>query len=206
MKKIILRLVFILTTSLCFGQKEYLDPTEDVKQYKGVLKEYYDNLFPKLHQGFSKKPYARYTSIPSFSDEYAFSIETVNNRHYIISNHFSENFWYAKRRNKVKLISHTTEIDNILYSKIGKLFQIITQQTKKPEKEKRGFDGTTFYFATTDITGQIKNGETWSPNDNTLLGRLVKVCDQLFSMNRDQKIDPTEILKEIEMLLEEFKK
>jgi hypothetical protein len=118
MKQTILILTFALTTLLCYGQKEHLEPAKDFKQYEGVLKEYYDNVFPKLYKGFSQTPYARYTSMPSFSKEYAFSVETIDGKHYIISNSFSENFWYAKKRNTVKLISNKTEIDNILYSKI----------------------------------------------------------------------------------------
>jgi len=206
MKQTILILIFALTTFLCFGQKEHLEPAKDLKQYKGVLKEYYDNVFPKLYKGFSQTPYARYTSMPSFSREYAFSVETIDDKYYIVSNRFSENFWYAKKRNRVKLISNKTEIDNVLYSKIGELFQILAEQTKKPENETMGLDGVTYYFATTDTSGQIKIGEIWSPNDNTLLDRLVKVCDKLFSIDNEKSITKADILKEIEKLIEEFKK
>lgn len=205
MKQTILILSFALTTFLCFGQKEHLEPAKDFKQYEGVLKEYYDNVFSKLYEGFSQTPYARYTSMPSFSKEYAISVETINNKHYIISNSFSENFWYAKKRNKVKLVSNKTEIDNDLYLKIGELFQILAEQTKKPENEIMGLDGVTYYFATTDTSGQIITGETWSPNDNTLLDRLVKVCDKLFSINNQKNITNTDISKEIKKLIEEFK-
>ncbi|PVD49290.1 hypothetical protein DC498_25795 [Terrimonas sp.] len=206
MKQTILILTFALTTLLCYGQKEHLEPAKDFKQYEGVLKEYYDNVFPKLYKGFSQTPYARYTSMPSFSKEYAFSVETIDGKHYIISNSFSENFWYAKKRNTVKLISNKTEIDNILYSKIGELFQILAEQTKIPEKETMGLDGVSYYFATTDTSGQIKTGETWSPNDNSLLDKLVNVCDKLFSQDSKKNIIKTDILNEIETLIEEFKK
>ena len=206
MKQNILLLSFTLIPFLCFAQKGYLEPAEDFTQSKGDLKEYYDNIFPKLYKGFSQKPYARYTSIPSFSEEYAFSVETTDNKYYIISNTFSENFWYAKKRNQVKLISHKTEIDPDLYLKIGDLFQILNQQTKKPEKEKRGFDGVMFYFSTIDRSGQVRTGETWSPGENTLLDRLVKVCHRLFSIDKEKNNSNADIVKEIEMLIEEFKK
>ncbi|REC62858.1 hypothetical protein DRF65_08530 [Chryseobacterium pennae] len=206
MKQRILILSFTLSTLLCFGQKGYLELSENFDKYKGSLREYYNDIFPKLYKDFSQQSYARYTSIPSFSEEYAFSVETIDNRYYIISNRFSENFWYAKKRNQVKLISHKTEIDSTLYLKIGNLFQILTQQMKTSEKEKRGFDGTMFYFATTDTTGQMKTGETWSPNDNTVLDRIVKVCNRLFSIDKEKNSSHSDIVKEIEKLIEEIKK
>ena len=49
MKQTILILIFALTTSLCFGQNEHLEPAKDFKQYKGDLKEYYDNVFLLLN-------------------------------------------------------------------------------------------------------------------------------------------------------------
>ena len=111
MRQIILTLAFILTTFLCFGQKEHLEPVKDFNQYEGVLKEYYDNVFPLLYKGFSEKPIARYTSMPSFSNEYSFSIETIDGKEYVVSNRLSESYWYAKNRNKVKLISNKTELE-----------------------------------------------------------------------------------------------
>ncbi|ROS11415.1 hypothetical protein EDF65_3827 [Chryseobacterium nakagawai] len=206
MKQRILILSFTLSTLLCFGQKGYLELSENFDKYKGSLREYYNDIFPKLYKDFSQQSYARYTSIPSFSEEYAFSVETIDNRYYIISNRFSENFWYAKKRNQVKLISHKTEIDSTLYLKIENLFQILTQQMKTSEKEKRGFDGTMFYFATTDTNGQMKTGETWSPNDNTVLDRIVKVCNRLFSIDKEKNSSHSDIVKEIEKLIEEIKK
>lgn len=146
MKKTILILYFALTTLLCFGQKEHLAPAKDFKQYGGVLKEYYDNVFSKLYEGFSQTPYARFTSIPSFSIEYAFSVEAIDNKYYIISNSFSENFWYAISRNNVKLVSEKTEINNDLYIKIGELFQILVGQINRYEKDIDIFDDNIFYF------------------------------------------------------------
>jgi len=100
MKQTSLILTFILTTFVCFGQKEHLEPVKDFNQYEGVLKEYYDSVFPLLYSGFSEKPYARYTSMLSFSAEYAFSVEKKDEKKYIITNKFSENFWNVYTRKK----------------------------------------------------------------------------------------------------------
>ena len=205
MRQIILTLAFILTTFLCFGQKEHLEPVKDFNQYEGVLKEYYDNVFPLLYKGFSEKPIARYTSMPSFSNEYSFSIETIDGKEYVVSNRLSESYWYAKNRNKVKLISNKTELQNDLYLKIVDLFKLLEEQTKKPESEMMGLDGVTYYFASTDKNGQIKIGETWSPDDNSLFGRLVKICDNIYSLGNGNNISQTETLKDIDKLINELK-
>ena len=216
MKHRTLILVFLLITFLCFGQNEHLEPAKDFTQYAGVLKEYYDNVFTLLYSGFSEKPYARYTSMPSFSAEYAFSVEKIEEKNYIISNKLSESFWYAgfdkngktvpKQRNKVKVSTIKTEISNDLYLKIGELFELLANQTKVYEKDWVGLDGVTYYFATTDKKGEIKIGETWSPNEKSLLGRLVKICDNLYSVGIGNNIDQTRILKEITMLINDLTK
>ena len=216
MKHITLILAFLLATFLCFGQNEHLEPAKDFNQYEGVLKEYYDNVFSLLYSGFSEKPYARYVSMPSFSAEYAFSVEKIEEKNYIISNKLSESFWYAgfgengkntpKQRDKVKVSTIKAEINNDLYLKIGELFELLANQTKVYEKDWFGVDGVTYYFTTTDKKGEIKIGETWSPNKKSLLGRLVKICDNLYSLGIGNNINQTKILKEITLLINDLKK
>jgi len=206
MKQTILTLIFVLTTFLSFGQKEHLEPAEEFSKYEGILKEYYDNVFPLLYKGFSEKPIARYTSMSSFSNEYSFSIETIEGKNYVVSNRLSKSYWYAENKKKVKLISSKVELTNELYLKIADLFKILTEQTKKPEDESMGLDGTTYYFATTEKNGQIKIGETWSPNENSLLDRLVKICDDVYSLGTGESISQTETLKNIEKLIIDLKK
>jgi hypothetical protein len=205
MKQVTLALFFLLTTLLCFGQKEHLEPAKDFNQYEGVLKVYYDNVFPLLYNEFSQKPYARYTSMPSFSAEYAFSVEENDGKYYVISNNLSENYWYAKNKKSVKIIANKTEINQDLYLKIGELFHLLAEQTKKIEKDMFGLDGVTYYFATTDKNGEIRIGETWSPNKGTLLNKLVKVCDNLSSIGIKKNTSQTGILKEIETLINDLK-
>ena len=211
MNQLISILFFLSTTLVCVGQNNHLQPAKSFKQYTGDLKDYYDSVFPKLYEGFSQLPYARYTSMPSFSPQYAFSIETINNKHYIVSNSFSENYWYAgydekgnmdnKRRNRVKISTIKTEINNDLYLKVGELFQLLAEQTKKPEEEIMGLDGVTYYFATTNKNGDITIGETWSPRNNSLLDRVVKVCDSLCDLGSGKDISQTKILQEIEKII-----
>jgi len=209
MRQTILILTFVLTTILCFGQKQHLEPAKDFKQNEGVLKVYYDNVFPLLYKGYSEKPIARYTSMPSFSNEYSFSIETIEAKNYVVSNRMSESYWYAKNRKKVELVSNKTELVNELYLKIVDLFKLLEEQTKKPEVDLNKIliraDGVIYYFATTNKNGQVKIGETWSPGDNSLLGRLVKICDNIYSLGNGGNISQTETLKDIDKLLNDLK-
>jgi len=209
MRQTILILTFVLTTILCFGQKQHLEPAKDFKQYEGVLKDYYDNLFPLLYKGYSENPIARYTSMPSFSYQYSFSIETIEGKNYVVSNRMSENYGYSKNRKKVELVSNKTGLVNELYLKIVDLFKLLEEQTKEPERDLNKItiraDGVSYNFATTDKNGQVKIGETWSPGVNSLLGRLVKICDNIYSLGNGENISQTETLKDIDKLLNDLK-
>jgi hypothetical protein len=160
-----------------------------------------------LYKGYSEKPIAIYTSMPSFSNEYSFSIETIEGKNYVVSNRMSESYWYAKNRKKVEIVSNKTELVNELYLKIVDLFKLLEEQTKKPERDLNLMraDGVTYYFATTNKNGQVKIGETWSPDDNSLLGRLVKICDNIYSLGNGENISQTETLKDIDKLLNDLK-
>ena len=203
MKQVALTITFLLAALLSFGQQEHLEPMRDLKQYDddSVLRKYYDNVFCRLYKGFAEKPFARYTAMPSFFAEYAFSVETIEGKHYIISNRFSESYWYAKRRNAVRLITGRAEIDNTLYSRIGKLFQLLAEQIKEPEQDMMGLDGVTYYFSTTTKSGELKTGETWSPKDGSLLSKLVEICDALYAAGIGNRTLPANLSEEIDKLV-----
>ena len=205
MRKTILVFIYVLTTLLCFGQKQHLEPAKYFEQYEGHLKEYYDNVFPLLYAGYSEKPTARYTSMPSFSSEHSFSIERIEGKNYVVSNSLSESYWYAKNRKRVKLISNKTELSKDLYLKIIDLFKLLEEQTKKQEHNLMGRDGVTYYFATTDNNGIIKIGETWSPGNKSLLGNLIKICDNMYSLGNGSDVYQTDILNDLDKILIELR-
>lgn len=206
MNKAISMLIFIMSTYLSFGQKEHLEPAKDFSKYSGILKKYYDNVFPLLYKGFSKKPIARYTSMPSFSIEYSFSIETIEGRNYVMSNRLSKSYWYTEDKKKVKLISSKVELTNELYFKIVELFKILAEQTTKSKDETMGLDETIYYFTTTEKNGQIKIGKTWSPKENSLLDKLVNICNDVYLLGTGENISQIGTLKNIEKLIIDLKK
>ena len=66
-------------------------------------------------------------------------------------------------------------------------------------------DGVTYYFGTTNKNGKIKIGETWSPNEKSLLGNLIKICDNIYSLGNGNDLSQSDILKDIDKLLNDLK-
>ena len=208
-------------TLFCFGQKDHLEPAKDI--FKNDSSEYYVNCNKLLSNGFSQKPDVRYTCMPSFSGEYAFSVEKVNGKNYVLSNRFSENYWYALVENKkssLKVITNKVEITNELYLKIEELFGLFIEQTKEKERIFETLpdgtvvemletinDGERYIFSITDKNGNIKTGTTHSPNsrDRPMLDRFVKICDSLCLLENKNKESQTKILEEIKQLINGLK-
>ena len=198
------------------------------------IKKYSDKFNALLYNDFSQKPYARYTCRPSFTASYAFSVEKIEGESYIILNKFSTsytaivNYWIAEfngGEDTVKIETNKIKINDDLYLKIGELFDLLAEQTKEKEEEKeRKFkvgadgevyeiisiarlDGTTYFFTSTDKNGEKRTGTTWSPHPryNPMLARLVKICDDLCSKEIKNSIAQTNILREIEILINGLK-
>ena len=93
MKKIVFTLLILAFSFRLAAQTDYLEPVRSLSTYKGELGEYYRSVFSLLNTGFQKQPYARFTAIPSFSPEYAMSVEKKNGRYFLISNTLSRTYW-----------------------------------------------------------------------------------------------------------------
>lgn len=202
MKKIIL--IFLFNSFICLSQT--LDPAENFENYEGVLKAYYDNVIPLIYKDFNDEPKARYTSMPSFTNEYAFSLSKKDNKYYIISNELSENYWYAKNKKNVKVLTRKTIIEKYLYLKIIELFNLLTEQIEEKEDLSIMFDGTSYYFTANNQNGEIITGKTKSPNEDSLFGKIVKVCDNVFYYDKKSEITQKEINLKIDTIILELKK
>ncbi|PKP01691.1 MAG: hypothetical protein CVU11_14460 [Bacteroidetes bacterium HGW-Bacteroidetes-6] len=177
--------------------------SDDSSKSKGALNAYYDSLFNILYQGFSDTPYARYTVITSFIREYAFSVEKIDDRNFIISNNLSENFWYAKNRNSVTVTSEKTEIADSLYNIIGELFQL--QFMEINALDEIGLDDETYYFSTISENNLLMTKEKWSPNENSFDGLLVSLCNKIYKLGKGQDISQAELFNEINDLIIKLK-
>ena len=96
MKRIMILAFTFSAFLVSYGQKQYLKTTDF--NVSGSLQNYYLNLNTLLFNELPDKPYARFMVVPSFSKEYAFSLEEVNDKFFIISTTFSESYWRAKSK------------------------------------------------------------------------------------------------------------
>ena len=102
-----------------------------------------------------------------------------------------------------------TEADLIanLRAKLEELNDYNDVQTEKARYQKRTEPTETLFNKLfnkkkfVEENGQIKIGETWSPNENSLLDRLVKICDDVYSLGTGESISQTETLKNIDKLI-----
>lgn len=191
---------------MCYAQKEYLEPIKDYDNFVDKsLKNFHDQLFLKLYEGFAKMPLARYTATSSNTGEYAFSVESVNNIYFIVSNTLSESYWFSNYRNNINLITSRKEIGNKLGIKIGELFQMLVFQSKRKDSVFWYPDTMIYYFSALNKDGQIVTGETSSSDCKGLLGRLVKVCDNLYKMGNGENISQANMILEVEELIQNFR-
>ena len=204
MKRIVILALLFFNALISFGQKQHLEPATFF--VGGGLENYYRNISSLCFEGMSSNPYARFIAIPSFSKEYAFSIEKENQNYFLISITLSESYWRAKNKENVKFETKKRRVDKKFYHKIGYLFQLLAKQTKSYEIEPYYIDGESFYFLTTDDTGAVKIGKTWSPDKRSQMGQLVKISHDLYFYGNGNKVSITEICSTIDNLIAELEK
>lgn len=117
-------------------------------------------MFALLFGGFSEKPEARYASLPSFTEEYAFSLEKDKKGYRIVSTTLTANYRYATRRKSVKTRLSKKHISKSMAVSLRELFRLLIRQIEEPspDEARRGLDGTTYFFASTDNEGKTAVG------------------------------------------------
>jgi hypothetical protein len=202
MTRIVVFVFIFLSVLKSYGQKQHLEPT--TFNVGGSLEIYYSNLNKLLFNEMADKLYSRFVVIPSFSKEYAYSVEKKNNEYFIISTSLSENYWRAKDKTNVNFEIKKTRIGKILFEKIVCLFELLAKQTKSYDTINYKTDGDNYYFITTNNNRELQIGETWSPSENSLMGNLIKISNKIYSIGNGNSI--TEINTEIDTFINELKK
>jgi hypothetical protein len=193
LKHIFISVLAFFLFGTCKAQEDHLEPSE-FKSPASSVELYYKNMLPLLNKGFKERPYARYTFIPSFQVEHAFSVEETDGSYSIVSHWFSKSYWYTKDKTRVRQRMFSVEIDEHFYKMIGELFNLVVQQSHKYEKKELGDDGEDYYFSITDNSGNIKTGTIWSPPEGTKMLRLTEICEEIYKMGEglDISVDKTE--------------
>lgn len=133
-------------------------------------------MFALLFDGFSEKPEAKYASLPSFTEEYAFSLEKDKKGYRIVSTTLTADYRHATRRKNAKTRVSKKHISESLAASLRELFRLLIRQIEKPAPDEARW-GSTYFFASTDNEGETTVGETWSPEPASALGRLVGICN-----------------------------
>lgn len=206
MRKAFSIILFLFTFLHLSAQTDYLEPMKDVNTYKGELREYYQNAFALLSKGFQKQPYARYVVFPTFSPEYALSVEQRQGKYYLISNTLSSNSWNAKeRQEKVAVISRSIVISKVLYGVLGDLFRVATSQIQDMDGYGGGVDGMNYFFFSSDVRGKQLVGRKWSPESGTLMERLVLISESAYQISLGKNLSATHLLSEAQSLLKDLR-
>lgn len=203
MNRFVYILFFLLFSLPLSAQTDYLDPVRSLSNYKGELGEYYRNVIWLLNTGFQEKPYARYVVLPSFSPEYALSVEKRNGRCVLVSNTLSRTYWQADKKD-VKLDTQSVVISRALYHSLGSLFRLATSQVQDLDGSGDGFDGVVYYFFSTDEKGRLLKGRKWSPANGTLMNQLVQVSQSAYLLSRGSNISEDALCEEAKSLLKKL--
>ena len=200
MKKIVFCLLLLTFSFRLAAQIDYLEPVKPFSSYTGELGEYYRSVFSLLNTGFQKQPYARFAAIPSFSPEYAMSVERKNGRYTLISNTLSRTYWQAEK-GTVTVDTKSVVISASLYQSLGAIFRLVTEQVQDLDGSTAGLDGIVYYFSSTDAKGKERMGRKWSPEKGTLMERLVLVCQSAYMLSRGENILEQTLAEEAASLL-----
>ena len=146
MKKIVFCLLLLTFSFRLAAQIDYLEPVKPFSTYTGELGEYYRSVFSLLNTGFQKQPYARFAAIPSFSPEYAMSVEKRNGRYTLVSNTLSRTYWQAEK-GTVTVDTKSVVISASLYQSLGAIFRLVTEQVQDLDGSTAGLDGIVYFLS-----------------------------------------------------------
>lgn len=200
-------LLIIFLTFLTFGNlkaQDHLEPVEGIFNLYDYQIEYYPKVEKILFDGLSDNPEIRYLIMPSFSGEKVLDInKDFASGKYFINFHVAEpSAWESiqsdKKEVKVKKIKKEISAKDI--ELIKTLFKKAVLTVKYPDKERNGFDGTNYYFASSH-----KSGTIWSPNSGSKMSKLVEIGNGIVEFSKNKKNDlDVELVAKIKILIEEL--
>lgn len=185
---IILSLFSLHNTVKAQSINDHLKPVESIYDLYDFQFEYYSTVRKVLFKGLSDSPKIRFQEMPSFTPENVLVIEFNHSQDkYFIVYHIGEkSIWYSKDRENVKVKKYKKEIDKTSVALIESLFKIAISQTKSPEKELRGNDGTNYFFSVRNYG--MKSGKVWSPRKGSKMYELTAIGNTLKELVKSEQI------------------
>ena len=81
------------------------------------------------------------------------------------------------------------------------MFDAFLKESKRRIDNKYGFDGVQYFFANFDPKSGLNVGETWSPEPNTILINLIKVCENIILFIIGNEVKKNEVEEDIDRLI-----
>jgi hypothetical protein len=212
MKKLLLLVLALISFSGVSNlhaqtRTDHLEPLESIFNIYDFQFEYYSQIRKVLFAGLSDSPEIRFQVLPSFSPESVLAIEhdRKTDKYYLVYHICSKMIWSNKNWENVRVVKYKKEIKKSSVESIRSLFQTAVSQTRYPEKEVMGLDGTEYLFSVREFGQRV--GTVWSPPESSKMGRLVEVGYKLIELatNKDESIEFDEqFLKAIATLKSEL--
>lgn len=172
---------FICLTYQCCGQIN-LYPcifNSDIKK----VQSYNGYLLKKIDSELDQNYLIRFIARPAFEPEYSFQIIKKSSCTYELQTlSFPINLWNTPDVDST--ILNTVKLDSNLAQAIIKLFFKLTLDVSQNPIE-LGLDGTTYNFLYS-LDGEIKCAEVWSPKENSVLHKIVDVCEDVVEKSEDR--------------------
>ncbi|MBF9221784.1 hypothetical protein [Hymenobacter ruricola] len=197
------------TPLLAQAMEDHLLPSQGYFASYAHERPYYPKVQEALCAGLSDTPLARVVVLPSFSPEYALSLEEKAHKYYLTYRVCLTSAWGALQRKETKPVAVSTvtvELGAPAAVAVASAFNKAILQTKYPAPTE-GFsvrlDGTTYAFITFQRGVGLQSGETWSPVAGTKMGKLVAIVETLKKVTitpADQPLQ-AELLQQARQLL-----
>tara|TARA_R110001632_G_scaffold232806_1_gene374673 strand:- start:28689 stop:29666 length:978 start_codon:yes stop_codon:yes gene_type:complete len=176
MKKFIFILIFLCISNV-EAQYDHLEPMQGVLNGYSFQVDYHQVLREKL--GFDKDyiPIIRYVVTPSFDIEYALEILSDNGTFFVKNLTFSENIWYSKKRDKIKLKKKRRIISSEDVELLDELFKTAIYAAKFSKSRIAISDGTRYIFSVFDYG--LYSAQKHSPEKGTKIYELKEISELL---------------------------
>ena len=187
MKRITTLIAIILafyTTSEIKAQSDHLEPARGIFDCYDYQFEYYSKVRKVLFKDLDDSPEIRFLVMPSFSPENVLDIEfdRENEKYYLVFHICEKMIWSNKTWKLTKVKRTRKEIAKESVELVKNLFEKAIQETKYPEENLLGLDGTKYYFSVHSQTGVV-----WSPSEGTKMERLVNIGYKLIQLLKTDK-------------------
>ena len=186
-------LLLLICTSVQSVGQDYLYPC--VIESKIIeIKSYNEKLAEVLQSRLRSDYIVRFLAKPTVDPEYTFQINETNTSKYAIEAlSLTTNLWNTK--NADSLLIYNTTVSKSLGEAIILMFHKLTSSISK-DAVGRGLDGISYTFLDNSV-GEIRCGETWSPKENSVLGEIIKVCNDLVKCAKGADPEDLDLLERI---------